>query len=146
MHNANSWKQSGRISLWRYTQNERNFPGWHLNADTAGCQSLLALLEALAADGFGSRTVSLTGPTRSQLGVPNNLSGQAPWVAPDRLRVMLAANPDEWSFPQQLDPAVLTVGSAWLAQLREGIAGIPNGRGDYSIGERKGSLPLWFWW
>ena len=25
---VNAWKQSGRVSLWRYTENERNYPGW----------------------------------------------------------------------------------------------------------------------
>lgn len=146
MNLANSWTQSGRISLWRYTENERNFPGWHLNADAAGCQSLLALLEALAADGAGSRTIAVTAPTKAQLGVPNNKRGLAAWVAPDKLRVTLSPTAEEWSFPAELDPAVMTVGSGWLAQLREGIAGIPEGRGDYSIGDRKGSHSLWFWW
>ena len=143
---ANLWKQSGRISLWRYSENERNFPGWHLNADAAGCQSLINLLDALAADGAGSRTVALSAPTTKQLGVPNNKGGLAAWVAPDKLRVKFSPAPQEWSFLPDLDPAVIAVGSAWLAQLREGIAGIPAGRGDYSIGDRKGSLPLWFWW
>jgi len=147
MHFANSWKQSGCISLWRYTENERNYPGWHLNADPDGCHSLQALLEALAADGGGSRTVTLTDPTPSQLGVPNNQSGRAAWVAPAKLRVVFSATPSEWSFTADLDPAVLTVGSDWLAPLLGGIAGIPKGRGDCSIGgHNDGNLPLWFWW
>jgi hypothetical protein len=146
MQHANSWKQSGRVSLWRYTENERNYPGWHLNADAAGCQSLLALLVALSADGHGSRTVAITAPTKAELNVPNNKSGLAAWVAPDKLRVALSSDPEEWSFPPQVDPAALTIGSGWLARLGEGIAGIPAGRGDYAIGDRKGGLPLWFWW
>jgi hypothetical protein len=32
-----------------------------------------------------------------------------------------------------------------LAPLLQGIAGIPEGRGDYSIGG-DGGLSLWFWW
>ena len=38
------WKQRGIISLWRYTENSRNYSGWHLTADAAGCASLLELL------------------------------------------------------------------------------------------------------
>jgi hypothetical protein len=146
MQLADSWKQSGRISLWRYTENERNFPGWHLNADAAGCRSLLGLFEALAADGAGSRTVAITAPMKAQLSVPNNKIGLAAWVAPEKLRITASPIAEEWSFPAHLDPAIFTVGSAWLPQLREGIAGIPEGRGDYSIGNRKSSLALWFWW
>ncbi|MEO8366552.1 MAG: hypothetical protein ABI538_10135 [Pseudoxanthomonas sp.] len=143
---VNSWNQSGLVSIWRYTDNERNYPGWHLNADGAGCQSLLALLEALASYGTGSRSVAVTAPTKAQLRVPNNKAGLAAWVAPDRLRVTFSLAPDEWSFPPALDPAAITFGSDWVEQLREGIAGIPQRRGDYAIGDRKGGLPLWFWW
>lgn len=146
MRLANSWKQSGRISLWRYTENERNFPGWHLSADAAGCQSLLALLEALAADRAGFRTVAITVPTKPQLCVPNNKGGQAAWLAPNKLRVTFSPAPEEWCFPSTLDPAAITVGSAWVGRLQEGITGILKGQGDYSIGGDRGSLPLWFWW
>jgi len=136
-----------RISLWRYIENERNYPGWHLNADVAGCQLLLSLLQALAGDGIGTRTVAISAPTPKQLGVPNNRSGTAAWVSPTKLRLGLSATAGEWTFPGDLDPAVLSVGADWLPRLREGIAGIPQGRGDYSIGDRKaGNLPLWFWW
>ena len=147
MYLANLWKQSGHISLWRYTENERNYPGWHLNADHAGCHSLQELVEALAAVGGGSRSVTLTAPTKSQLGVPNNHSGRAAWLAPSKLRVAYSATPSEWSFPAGIEPAVLTIGSDWLSPLLEGIAGIPKGRGDYCIGgQGSENLPLWFWW
>lgn len=56
----------GRVSLWRYTENERNYPGWNLNADAAGCRSLLELLDALTITGAGGRTVTVTQPTSEQ--------------------------------------------------------------------------------
>lgn len=147
MHLPNAWKQSGRISLWRYTENQRNYPGWHLNADDAGCQSFAALLEALATDGCGSRTLALTSPTKAELRVPNNRGGFADWLAPTKLRVDLSQAPTDWVFPSDLDPATISIGTAWLDPLREGLAGIPKGKGDYSIGNCKnGSLQLWFWW
>ncbi|MBB5884906.1 hypothetical protein DYQ93_03355 [Xanthomonas sp. LMG 8992] len=141
---AHRWTQSGRISLWRYLENERNYPGWHLNADSAGCQSLLTLLDALAADGVGSRTLLITAPSKAELGVPNNRRGLAAWVAPEKLRLTLSTTDDHWSFPVDAEPAALEIGSGWLAALREGIAGIAKGRGDYAIG--KGNHRLWFWW
>lgn len=72
------------------------------------------------------------------------MRGQAAWAAPEKLRLTLSPAEDRWSFPPDLDPAAIEVGSAWLQALREGIAGIPEGRGDYAIG--KDSLSLWFWW
>ena len=148
MHRAHSWKQSGNVSLWYYTENERNYPGWHLTADAAGCESLVGLLDALAADGIpASRVVEITPPSKAQLGIPNNQSGLAAWRAPSKLRIAFSSNPAEWSVPRDLDPTALTIGSDWLAPLREGISGIPHGRGDYSIGPAgKLSPRLWFWW
>ncbi len=148
MHHAHSWKQSGRISLWYYVENQRNYPGWHLTADAAGCASLLALIDALAADGIAAlRTVDITPPSKAQLGVPNNRSGLAAWRAPRKLRVSFSTTPAHWSLPQDVDSAVITVGSDWLAPLREGILGIPLGRGDYAVGPSgKGNCSLWFWW
>jgi hypothetical protein len=141
------WKQEGRISLWRYTANERNYPGWHLNADKAGCASLLALLQELAGRPGAHRTVQISAPDPTQLSVPNNQGGRAPWLAPEKLRVSCSPEPQVWSFPPDLEPACLAVGASWLEPLREGIAGISNGRGDFSIGSStNGSLPLWFWW
>jgi hypothetical protein len=148
MYRAHAWKQSGKVSLWYYTENERSFPGWHLTADRVGCESLIALLDALAAEGIAaSRLVEVRPPSKAQLGIPNNKSGLAAWKAPNKLRIAFSENPQEWSFPLDLDPAVLTIGSDWLAPLREGISGIPHGHGDYSIGPTgKGSPGLWFWW
>ena len=142
---SHSWKQHGSISLWRYTENERNFPGWHLNADPTGCRSLLALFEALAADGPSAfRTVDLTRPTASILAVPNNKGGTAKFKSPKKWRISFSNEPSHWSFPQTLEPAELCYGQDWLAPLCEGVIGIPEGHGDYSIGGS--DLRLWFWW
>ncbi len=148
MHRARQWKQAGSVSLWHYTQNERNYPGWHLTADAAGCASLVALFDALAADGIpADRSVAIKPPSMAQLGVPNNKSGLAAWRAPSKLRISFSATPADWSFPLDLDPAVFTIGSDWVAPLRKGISGIPHGHGDYSIGHAgKGNSMLWFWW
>ncbi|MBB6365096.1 hypothetical protein FHR56_000209 [Xanthomonas sacchari] len=141
---AHRWTQTGRISLWRYLENERNYPGWHLNADAPGCRSLVMLLDALAADGDGARVIAITAPTRAELAVPNNRRGRAAWVAPEKLRLTVSTTDDRWSFPPDLAPAALDIGAAWLTVLRDGIDGIPKGRGDHCIG--RGDLRLWFWW
>ena len=146
MLQSHSWKQSGAIALWRYKENQRNFPGWHLTADATGCASLLALLDAFASDGGTcSRTLAIQAPTLAILAVPNNRSSA--WRSPSKLRLSLSENPAEWSFPESLEPATLTFGWDWLPKLRQGIAGIPHGEGDYSIGGSGSSnLQLWFWW
>jgi hypothetical protein len=148
MLRSHLWKQAGRVSLWRYTENQRNFPGWHLTADATGCSSLISLLDAFASDNIAvTRTLEIVAPTAEILAVPNNLSGRAGWVAPARLCFSYSVVSSQWAFPCASDPAVLTVGSEWLAPLRKGLEGIPSGVGDYSIGNYSdGNLRLWFWW
>lgn len=146
MLRSHAWKQTGSLSLWRYEENRRNFPGWHLTADAVGCASLLALLDALAADGGGgSRTLVIQAPTPVMLAVPNNRSSAC--RSPSRLRLSLSATPSEWCFPESLEPAALTFGPDWLPQLQRAIEGIPRGEVDYSLGRSDGgNLRLWFWW
>ncbi len=147
MSRASGWKLSGRVSLWRYTENDRNYPGWNINADLTGCESLLELLDALISDGQGSRSIHLTPPTPAQLQVPANQGGTAAWVAPAKLRVSLSDVASDWRFPQDQNPASLMFGSEWVAPLREGLVGMSAGRGDFSIGKTSiDSLGLWFWW
>lgn len=143
---AKRWRPSGRVSLWRYTENTRNYPGWHLRADAAGGDSLLTLIDTLVGDPSFVHDVKITAPTKADLRVPNNGDGQAAWIAPAGLRIVLSPLPGEWSFPASADPAVLTLGMDWLAPLREGIAGMRVGRGDYAIGTRRSGEQLWFWW
>jgi hypothetical protein len=145
---SHSWKQDGAISLWRYTENERNYPGWHMSADARGCASLSTLFQSLAADGdLAARTVVLQPPPKTVLAVPNNRGGRARHKAPAKLCISFSKDNEQWSFPPTLEPAGLIFGYDWLAPLRDGLDAAAGGQGDYSIGhDRYGSLPLWFWW
>jgi len=130
--------------LWRYAENQRNFPGWYLTADPPGCASLIALLDAFIADGTpSSRTLIVTAPTQAVLAVPNNRSAAS--ITPAKFRLSSSSTASEWSFPQSTEPAELSVGADWLPVLRQAIGGIPQGKGDYSIGP-SGSGSLWLWW
>ncbi len=130
--------------LWRYTENQRNYPGWHLTATPDGCASLVALLDAFAADGMpASQTLTITAPTPAVLAVPNNRSAIP--VTPAKLRLSLSSTPSEWSFTQSASLAELSVGADWLPLLRDALVGITSGKGDYSIGPSD-SGSLWFWW
>ena len=141
------WKQQGVVSLWRYTENVGNFPGWHLSADDAGVQSLLQLLGSLQSDSSAYRTVSISPPSKRLLQVPNNQRGRAKWVAPSKLQIRVSPGSDEWGFPPELDPAYLTVGSSHLPSLIGALEGIPRGEGDFSIGsDHNSNLRLWVWW
>lgn len=142
-----SWKQKGVISLWRYTEFQKSFGGWHLSADDAGVHSLLQLIGALQSAPDSHRTVTITPPSKNLLKVPNYQQGRASWVAPEKLQMRVSSAPETWEFPEDLDPAQLTLGASYLPELTRALEGIPRGEGDFSIGSKqRGKLRLWLWW
>lgn len=136
----------GRISLWRYTENARNYPGWHLNVDVEGGQFLCNLLDGFLAGGVGPRAIRITPPTSKQLSVPNNRGGRAAWFAPTEWVLVPDANLGTWLFPSAPSEAMLTLGAEYIPPLRKGIAGLLAGQGDYAIGDTHSRDVLWFWW
>ncbi len=42
------WRQRGRVYLWQYQENTRNYPGWHMTADPEPFRYLLVVLVAAA--------------------------------------------------------------------------------------------------
>jgi hypothetical protein len=141
-----SWKQQGVVRLWRYTEFKQKFGGWHLTADDAGVASLLALLPLLTDAPEEYRSVAVTPPTAAVLRVPNYSQGLAQWTAPAKWHIRASPALNTWLFPAG-DPADLTFGVGYLAQLTAALQGIPRGEGDFCVSKPKhGSLPLWFWW
>ena len=141
--NSYRWRQRGTISLWRYLDNTRSFPGWHFSADDAGCASMLALLDALFLDPEGTtRTLQLTAPSAEVLSVPNNR--RAPVEGPASLRLSHSVDPEVLRWTENGGRLVLEIGQARAPLLRKGVADVAAGDGDYCIATVP--LPLWFWW
>ena len=87
-NDVNSWKQAGRISLWRYAEPNRNNEGWHLAVDESGHESLVDLLRRFRNRGSAGaelRTVNLTKPSDEVLAVPGWRNAKI--LAPTRLRL-----------------------------------------------------------
>lgn len=83
------WKQVGTIFRWRYTDGQRNYPGFHFTADGKGVVSMASFFEVLEKSESGLlRTISITAASRAELSVPNNKSSIT--TSPKKLRVRLA--------------------------------------------------------
>ena len=142
---CHAWEQEGLVSLWRYEPRNRNFHGWHLAADKAGCVSLMNLLDALSMDGPGAtRSVGISRPTKAMMAVAN--CPVRTFVAPSALRITITEDPTEWRFPVASVYAQLFMGMGWLPLMRYGIKDVGQGNGDYSIGAGSKDQQLWFWW
>jgi hypothetical protein len=151
----NAWKQEGNVYLWRYPDAFRNFPGWHLSADSVGAESLLELLSRLGESAVTAyRTVRITEPTRAVLSVPNNRGGNTRFWSPLRLRLVF--DPSDvastlWELRLEHGQVNLSVGEKFRSLLVAGIVDIMERKGDYSIGGHRNEPKeertcLWFWW
>jgi len=131
------------VCLWRYKNNTRNYPGYHLSADLEGCRFLRENLSTI-----GNRlTIPLNKPDKAVLSVPNNQGGRARFISGGKLRVEIIANlsDDHFEFDEREETIVLTCSRSQIGCLLRGIEDIESGEGDYCI-RGDGAHALWFWW
>ena len=70
-------------------------------------------------------------------------------AAPKKLRITYFAAKgvtESWNLIREMDNLHLSVGATFLRRLIEGMQGILQGQGDYSIGGPGDETLLWFWW
>ena len=147
------------VWVWRYLENERNFPGLHFTADSAACESLGSLVKVLRAEGGGTRrTLNLRKLAPAD---EAKVSGGQKYqdFSVLRLKLSLASEAlQHMSASYEGGTVSLDFTPAYLDLFDEGIADVARGTGDYAIGppgskwKRKRmpqrdreSLVLWFW-
>lgn len=64
----------GRICIWRYLENEKNYPGYHISIDPQCAEVIARDLRGLDQ---GPVSFQLSSPTSTELAVPNNLNNNA---------------------------------------------------------------------
>lgn len=140
------WNSSGRIACWRYRDNQRNYPGWHLTADAAGADALLDLVARMsAAPTTSERTIPLATPTAADLEKVGNPGARHVSVERLHLRHRRETEPAEyWRIVRQDTTLEISLGMETLAVFEEGVADIRRGHGDWSMGEEEPDV-LWFW-
>ncbi len=139
------WKLQGRVYLWRYTGNARNFPGWHMNADSSACTSMMQLIDLMMSSSFTSKaTLSLALPADVQLDVPNAPLKHRAATSLEILHSPRTMRYEHWLLTESGDQIHMELGREELGQFRKGIIDITHHEGDYCIG--LDGQELWFWW
>jgi hypothetical protein len=136
-----AWKQSGRLFFWRFTENVRNYPGWHFMVDSTASTSVAGLLHAMSkSETSCTRIVQVSHPTTEVLRVANNRS--AGCVAPTKLRIELDANDaDAWSLDDDGVALHWRLGARTAAVAADAFAN-PVDYFDSAIGAKPA---LWSW-
>jgi hypothetical protein len=129
--------------IWRYLDNQRNYPGYHLSGDVEGCNALLSWLRRPE-----PRPAFRLQPVTTQvLGVPNNQGGLAAYVGCGffQLHVKLDASQGHFAFSEASGRLSLECSQEQVARITKGVEDVLRGEGDYCIGGG-GQQALWFWW
>jgi hypothetical protein len=129
--------------IWRYRDNQNNYPGYHLCADDEACVALLAWLR----NPKKQTEFRLQPATQDVLNVPNNQGGLAACASCTQFKFQARTNVDSCHFLWSEESGRLSLEcSHQQAELIiKGVEDILRGEGDYSIGAGKNQV-LWFWW
>lgn len=140
--------KAGRVCLWRYRDKSRDYAGFHLSADRAGCDQLLSLLPTLIKPRTAQiGTVVLDPVTPTDLAIPRSRVGQVAVMAYGRWELLVDSRfePEHLKFVVVADRIRTELSHVQAESLIGGVEDIRARRGDYSIGDEEGDQ-LWFWW
>ena len=137
---TNSWKQIGSVFAWRYLENTRNFPGWHLAFDPAGLNSLEELLRRMVDSETGTlRSVCVAPPTSMVLRIASNR--RAAVVAAQRMRVVKVEPSLAWSIATTESEIVISAGADQLSAFADWLR-TDRKSFDTTFGKNP---PIWYW-
>jgi hypothetical protein len=130
------WRQRGRLFFW-FETDKRQGDGWHISADTAGCDDLEEIVKLAKASKYPARfslaPVPITDSTRRS---PEGLvvSHDRSWKA------------DHCNLRQEAGMVTLEMGADPLQALLKAAGDIRTGKGDYTFGAEDGPNRIWVWW
>lgn len=140
-------KISGAVYIWRYTDNDRNYPSWNITLDNLASEELTTLFDMMGlCEWSTNKKIQTTRPTDNELSVPNNRNGNAQWTTKPKISFCLKQNktPDYWATNEMIDELQISFGQQKLKELRDAITNIPKGKGDFALGDKENILH--FWW
>jgi hypothetical protein len=104
-------KVTGQIFIWRFTDNDRNYPGWNFTVDSKASQDLLQLFDLMAkCDWSTKKSLRTDEPTDNELSVPNNRQGTAKWTTKPVVTFVVKSNgaSDSWMTEEKKDELEIT--------------------------------------
>jgi hypothetical protein len=142
-------KISTGVYIWKYTDNDRNYPGWNITLDYSTSQELSQLFDMMEkCEWSTNKKVLTTRPTDKEISAPNNRNRTAKWTTKSKIIFSLRGNeaPDYWLTTEKMDELEISFGKEKLKTLKDATINIPHGNGDYSIADKDDNNILTFWW
>ena len=137
-----NWKQKGNLYLWRYENNPKNYPGWHLTGDMEGISSLCTLLTIMQNEGRNvKRTVQLSLPTSKELSI---LGCSSKAIPEKKVVIHLEIDePIEWCIKPYGDSMDIIANPYSIKGFVKSLNERLQGENDFSFSH--GENQIWFW-
>lgn len=140
-----SWRQDGRVSLWRYRKARRMYDDWHFTADAMGCASLIELCSILSsATEPAHRTIRVTDPR--VVGADNIFGGHDLRLeVPAKLRL---GNDLEGTGSIGLSAEIfaMPLRPEDISNLSEAVRDVSANRADFGVSFGASDTIFRFWW
>ncbi|RYG95538.1 MAG: hypothetical protein EON58_13945 [Alphaproteobacteria bacterium] len=140
-----SWRQEGRVSLWRYRKAPKMYDGWHFTADKEGCACLIGLLDILSrATEPAHRTLSVTDPQK--VGA-DHIFGDHDLRLDVPAKLRLGNDLDGTrSIGLSVDVLVMPLRAEDISNLSEAVTDVSADHADFGMGFGKSDTIVRFWW
>lgn len=138
--NVDRWHRQGRVCMWKHWQRHTD---WNLAADEIACDALLDLLDRMENAKWPSqKSLHLVQTTMTATG---GAERKAKFAKELTVKYRKGIVPDDfWELSDTDGVVTLVMGLTHLRALRDAVADMKKGGGDYSIGDD--GAPLWVWW
>jgi len=139
---------NGKIYVWKYIENSRNYPGWNFTADKKASESFTELFRLMQSCAWSSKKeIKTTIPTEIQIKIPNNRNGIAKWKSVSKLSICLKKIDDKnfWKIMEKEDEVEIHFGENKIVELETAINRISKGNGDFAISNNLEEDILYFW-
>ncbi|MCM8729673.1 hypothetical protein ACFO8O_01635 [Hephaestia sp. GCM10023244] len=141
-----SWRQEGRISLWRYRRAPKRYDGWHFTADQDGCASLIGLFDILSsATEPAYRTLSVTDPR--EVGA-DHIFGDHDLRLDVPAKLRLGNDLDgTGTIGLSVDVFAMPLRPEDISNLSEAVKDVSSDHADFGVGfGRSGTIVNFWWW
>jgi site-specific DNA-adenine methylase len=134
----------GKLYLWKFKGNVRNYPGWNLTADATSCDSLLNLFELMKFSRYPSRkTVNTENVTKNQVKVCGDYS----YISAQKLTLNYRKGSEGlWYIHLDSNNLEISMGDEKLNELESAIKRVKVNEGDFAISDNNEENILYFWW
>lgn len=138
-------KHTGRVYIWKFIPENRNYPGWNLTADIEGCNSLIKLLQQMQLASFPSHKTIITHP--ATINQVKAATDNKPFETVGRIALKFRKGEQQlWQTEERNDVLEIRFGEREMQLLQTALQRIIKGEGDFAIGDAENEHLVYFWW